>query len=343
MNWKLISLISLGFGSMVAGMISAAADRHMANAVDEMAIDQRDAGVEEDIAWAKDNIRKADEITARERKEVFEGVRSWKRANRYDEQMGEIHCTYLTGLREYKDSIDYDSRRQEIEDEFEDSLDAFKESIDYDYEIDLANAEIKDAESLYKKRCNKIDIVSGSDDEISDALKDIKKSEKEKMNETIKEAKDKISALKNKVSVEEVKLNRKKQAAIRELEQELNGRKNVLQKEENESMKVLTTECEKVTNELRDSVTKKRSEEDQKILDRLDESHTIIDSQTRKDAELAKELYENATESEKWAGYFKANGVPKFFIAIVGTLPLIPAGFIIWKYTKFVYNVVTAM
>lgn len=343
MNWKFISLVSLGFGSLIAGLISSAADAHLSKVSGDMAIEQRAEGVEEDLKWAHDNIEKADKITARERKEVLDGVRAWKREANYDEKIRDIHNGVMEELHEFRESINYNVRRQDIDDEFDDALESFKDSIDYDYEIDLANAEIRDAEAIYKKHCKKIENASDGDDAISDALKDVKKSEKEKMDETVKEAKAKISSLKNKVSNEEARLNRKKQAAIRELDQELQATKTRLNKQEAEACKILNDGKMKAENDLRKSVTEKRTEEEQKILDWYDESRTIIDAQKRKDSELAKQIYETMPEHERWAGYFKANGVPKFFVATLGALPLIPAGYLVGRYVKFIWNMLKAM
>lgn len=343
MNWKFWSIMSLGFGSLCYGLISAAADRHLANSVDDMAIEQRAEGVDEDLKWANDNLKKADEITARERKEVFDAVKAWKKETNYDEQIRGIHDSHAEELRSFRETINYDIRRQDIDDEYEDALDSFKDSIDYDYEMDLANAEIKDAEDLYKKHCKRINDASGEDDDISDALKDVKKAEKEKMDEVVKEAKSKIKSLKNKVSNEEVRLNRKRQASIRELDAELQPTKLRLQKAEQEACKILTDEKAKIETEIRNNVTAKRSEEEQKILDWVDESQTVLDSQKQKDAALARDIYENTSESDKWAGYFKANGVPKFFVATLGALPLIPAGYLVGKYVKFIWDVLKAM
>ena len=343
MNWKFISLVSLGFGTLIAGIISSAADNHLSQTAGDMAIDQRAEGVEDDLKWAHDNLDKADKITSRERKEILDGVRAWKREASYDEKIRDIHNSAVEELREFKESIQYNTRRQDIDDEFDDALDSFKDSIDYDYEMDLANAEIRDAEAVYKKHCKKIADASDGDDAISDALKDVKKSEKEKMDETVKEAKAKISSLKNKVQSEEARLNRKKQAAIRDLDQELQATKARLNKQETDACKILNDEKEKVENNLRKSVTGKRTEEEQKVLDLVDESRTVIDAQKRKDSELAKKIYETTPEHEKWAGYFKANGVPKFFVATLGALPLIPAGYLVGRYMKFIWNVLRAM
>ena len=62
MNWKFISLISLGFGSLCYGLISSAADNYLSKNAADMAVERRAEGVEEDLKWANDNIRKADEI-----------------------------------------------------------------------------------------------------------------------------------------------------------------------------------------------------------------------------------------------------------------------------------------
>ena len=343
MDWKFLSLASLGFGALVAGMISGAADRHYSKAVSDIAASSRDEGIDEELEHAKKTIEQADQVAARERKEILEGVRAWKRQSGYDEKIREAHLKTTDSLLEFKESISYDTRKQEIEDTYENDLDIFKESIDYDYEMALAEGKIEDAKNLYKRRCKKLDIASGGDSDISDALSDVKKAEKEKMDEAIKEAKSSIASLKNKVSTEDNKLTRKKQAALRELDAEILPTRNRLQKEEQEACKLLENEKTKVETELRATVSARRSAADQTALDLAEDSHMIIDRQIQKDAELAKKLYENAAESEKWGRYFKAHGVPKVFVGTAGVLPLVPVGYLVWKYTKFVAGVIRAM
>ena len=343
MNWKFLSLLGLGFGTLMYGLISAEADRHLkANAEDVVAFD-RDEETRSDLRWAEENLKKAAKINERERKEVCDGMKKWKQANDYDSRLRTLHASTTDGIREFKESINYEARKQDIDDVYEDSLESFKESIDYDYELSLANAEILDAEAAYKKRCKRIEIAGSGDEDISDALKDVKKAEKEKMNETVKEAKEKITALKNKVSAEEGRLNRKRQAAIRELDQEVQPVKLRLQKEEQAACKLLEDEKAKVEAELRTAVLGRRTEEEKQTLDWVEESNTILEAQTRKEYEAARKLCEEATESEKWARYFRDNGVSKGVVGFVGALPLIPVGYLTLRYVKFVMSIIKAM
>lgn len=343
MDWKLISLGSFGVGLIVVSWINSVADANFVEASKEKALNQRDPETERKLQDAKKNIELANELTKRESKEKHDELRNWKRENNYDSKIRDIHDTAVSELIDFKASIGYYDRKKDIEDEYEDALEAFKESIDYDYEAAILDAEIEDAKLRYKNRCKKIEKISAADDDISEALSNIKKSEKEKMEETIKNTKTKISSLESKLSQEETKLNRKKQADLRELESELQATKTRLNKEEADKCKVLNAEKDKIEEEIRKKIIEKRSAKETKLLDQYDEYVNLVNQQKTDDALLANDIYKNTPQYEKWAEWLKKKDCPKWLFIFMSALPIIPAGFLLKTYVTFVYRTAKAM
>lgn len=343
MNWKLVSLGGAGLLTILGTMINWAAEEHYHKVAKEKAIDDVGKATKIKIAQAQEVLDIADEVEKRERKEVFDRVKAWKRQNNYDGRIRDIHSSVKEELNDFKNSINYFDRKQDIEDAYEDAIEAYKESIDYDYELSLYETAIEDAKDLYKRRCKRIDAASGSDSDISEALNDVKKSEKEKMDEAVSAAKNSIADLKSKLRSEENKLNRKKQSQLRELENELQAVKTRLNKSENDACGQIEADMRKAEEEIRADVLNKRSEIEISAIDRCDECVKLIDEQKDIEDKNAWLIYENTPASEKWAAYLKSEGVPKWLVVFAGALPLIPVGFGISKYVTFVYRVVRAM
>ena len=343
MNWKLVTLGGAGLLTIAAGLINSAAQEYYHKVAREKALSGVSDEILKEVEEAKEVLDLADEVAERERKEIRDNIRSWKRQNNYDDRIRDAHQKAVEEMNDFKHSIDYFNRKQDIENSYEDALETFKESIDYDYEISLNEAKIEDAKALYKKRCKKIESASGSDSEISDALSDVKKGEKEKMEDTVKEAKDNIARLKGKVLTEENRLKRKKEEELRKLESELQVTKSRLNKAETDACSVINAEMSKAEEKFREEAVGKRTEVEISAIDHCDECIKVIDDQKNDEEKNAWSIYENASTSEKWGTYLKSEHVPRWVVVLVGALPLIPVGFAVDKYVRFVYGIVKAM
>lgn len=343
MNWKMIAAGGAGLAAIVVSLINEAANKHYRSVAKEKALNDISAENLEERRKAQEKLDLADAVSKREHKEIFDTMKVWKREYGYDSLLADAHEETVVELNNFKASIDYNNRKAEIEEAFENELDAFKDSIDYDYEIDLQDGIIEDAKDAYKKRCKRIEAVSGSDDDISDALSDLKKTEKEKMDETVKEAKSRISELKQKLATEENKLNRKKQAELRVLESELQATKTRLNKTETDTCNQIKAEKDKAEEKIRADILAKRSKDEIDAIQTYDECAKFLDQEHDADDKNEWLIYENAKTHEKWAAWFKNEGVPKWLVVFAGALPLIPVGFGIKRYVTFIYQVVKAM
>ena len=343
MKWSYVATGTGFVAVIVAALISDAAERHFKDVAVEKAAEEVTTEVRNQIANAKETLDLAEAVGKRERKEIYDGVKAWKRDNDYDFRIQSAHNSAMTELDEFKTSIDYYGRKEAIDEAYENGIDIFKDTVDYDYEISLQESIIEDAKTAYKKRCKKIDNASDADEEISDALKNLKKNEKEKTDEIIEEAKGKIADLKQRLAAEENRLLRKKQADLRALDSELQPTRARLNKSETEACNLINAEKAKAEEKIRSEVKAKRTKEESLAIEKSDDCIKLIDNQRDIDDKNAWTICENTPMSEKWASYLKEKDCPRWVVVFVAALPLIPVGFCLKKYVQFVYSVVKAM
>ena len=146
-----------------------------------------------------------------------------------------------------------------------------------------------------------------------------------------------------KLQMEESKINRQKNQDLRALESELTSAKSTISQKEKEALSAVNKERDKALEGIRESVHGKRTDAETDALNRRYSSQQYINDQKLQDTRNAVDIYRNAPTSEKWGKWFKANDVPKWFVATIGAIPLIPVGFLIERYVKFVFNTVRAM
>lgn len=343
MNWKAISFALLGIGGIIAGLIDSAADQQLSTDASKKTVENYDEETVNKLYEAKRVIDAVDEVNKRERKEIADAVKKWKLENDYDGRLGEIHSNAVNELNEFKQSVNYFDRKEEIEENAENALDIFKDSIDYDLEIDRLEDEIETAKSAYKKRSKLYDIAGNGDDDVSDAVGELKKAEKEKMESSVKKAQDAINELKAKVSSEKSKIDRKKQSELRQLESEIQSVKTRIGKVENEASDAVRKEFSKAEEEIRKNIFGKRTDEEIHDMDIYTDSVEILETQKKIDSQNALDLYTSTPKYEKWANWFKANNWPKWLVIATGLLPYIPAGYLLISYTKFLVQTVKAM
>lgn len=342
MNWKLISLGSIGIFWMIISALNEAANRQLSVDAGEKAITLHSEETNAELDDANSKIKLCDELNKRENKEINDQTNAWKKLNNYENRKREIHRAAENELVEFKDSISYYDKKQAIIDEAEDELQAFKESIDYDYEVKSREKIIDDAKNLYKKKCKVYDTYSDDADTAEDAAT-MKAKAKAVMDESIKDAKAEINEFKSKAEAEKNKINRKKQADLRELESELQATKTRLNKQEAEQIAAIEKEYEDAKNDIRESVYLKRTEDEIKALETYDQCKERLNDQKITDADKAMDIYNNTPTHEKMAAFLKKSKCPKWFVGLIAVLPMVPAGYLIEQYCAFVFKTIKAM
>ena len=340
MNWK---TIALGGGAVlcaaISGLATAVNQSYSRNAHDK-AESFRTEEEKEELSAANEVIRLAEAVRNREGKELTEKMRDWDIKNSYKETVREINRTAAEAIDAFKESINYDDRKEEIEQAAEDAIESFKDSIDFDDKIESLNDDISMANELFNKRCRLYNIADTDDEAISDAVRDLKKIEKDKRDNAIRAAKDDIQELKDKVDKEKSEINRKMNSELRELDKELIQTKNSVEKKRVEQLSVIDKKRDKYKSEVMDAMNRSRTDAEVHALQNDLTCRSRVKEQDQIDAQRAVDFYRNAPNYEKWAAYMREKHVPKWVVAFVGSLPLIPACWGIWAYARFLWMTV---
>ena len=182
-----------------------------------------------------------------------------------------------------------------------------------------------------------IEVYPKSD--VDAAIDELKSAHHKERHEYIKM----IAELKQKVGAEETRLNRKRQAELKTLESELQPIKLRLEKEETEVCNKINAERMKAEEDIRTAVKSKRTKKEQIAIDSQDKYRRYLDNQKSIEEQHALTIYESASISEKWGVYLKNVKCPRWVVAFLGALPLVPVGFAIERYVKFIFDVIKAM
>lgn len=340
MNWTYFSLGTSIFVGCLANWINESANAAYRKNAAAIAEGMKSEETLNQLKAAESTVKLADEVTARESREISKELATWDIKNDYNTRINEIHKSSLNEIDTLKESINYYARKDEIENTAETAIEDFKEDISYDEMMALYNGKISSATSSYKRKAKLYDLA-GSDDD--DTVSELKKIEKKKMEEVIEEVKAKKSELNVKLEKEQNRINRQKNNDLRALEAEVNPGKNAIMQKEREATALITKERDAALNSIRENVHSKRSESEIKALNEKWNSQKFIDDQKISDTRNALDVYRNASTSDKWGAWLKANDVPKWLVALIAALPLIPAGFIVERYFKFVINTIKAM
>ena len=342
MDWKLISLGSIGLFAFLINAISQISNQQYSIDANEKAVAMHTDEIERELNEANNKISLVDALNKRENKEIQDEINSWKRLNNFESRKREVHRLCENEMVEFKDSINYYDKKQSIIDAADDELQAFKESIDFDYEVKTREKIIDEAKSLYKKKCKLYD-VAASDDSVSEDAGALKAKAKSAMDETVKDTKSEINELKNKVEAEKNKINRKKQNELRALEYELQSTKTRLNKQETEQINAIEKEFENAKKDIRQRVIAKRTDDEISALSEYDKFKDRLSDQKIADADCAMDIYNNTPAYNKIAAYLKSIKCPKWFVGLVGILPMVPAGYLFFGYAKFVMQTISAM
>ena len=341
MNWNCFSLgASIVIGCFANYINNAANESYRRNAM-TMAEAQRSEETLEKIKECEKTISLANDVRDRESKEIGKELTKWELETNYGTKVRDIHDTAKNELILLKESVNYDTRKEEIERIAEDAIEDVKDSLDYDNMMAIYNGNISSADSAYKRKEKLYDLASSSDDD--DTVSELKKIEKKKMQETIDAAKSKKTELNTKLEKEKTRIMRQKNSDLRALESELSPGKSAISQKEREALEAVNKERNAVWSDIQNSVIDKRTETEIQALNNKWDSQKYIDNQKLQNTKNSVDIYRNASTSEKWGKYLKSNDVPKWFVAFIAALPLIPAGFLMEKYVKFVIGTIKAM
>lgn len=285
---------------------------------------------------AKNDILIKNQVLAREKKALNEAVKDYKRNTGFDAKRNGFYADATHALDEFKASLDYDAKLMEIEKEMEDSITAFKKSVNYDDSIELLDKEIEKAIEDYKAQEK---IFESAPDSISETTMKLKHAAEDAKNATVKAAKEKKDILEKQLASEQERFAKKKRDSIRSMEEKIAKEKRRLDDKTMRSVNDLDRELDEAKSKMLHDIQAMRTEEEADCILMANDNQDLVDVQDCNDAIRAADIAVDTPAAERMAWWLKEHHWTKGSVLFVGSLPLVPAGYLVYRYGKFVISV----
>ena len=331
-----ISGIVIGFG-LVKLLVDKKFEKDRAI---ELAVAENSSEDLAKYAKAKNDISIRDKVLSRESKELADKIRDYKKKIGFEGRKKAIYDQVDTEIADFKNKIGYHEKLREIQQNMDDSLNAFKTSVDYDNTIEELNQEIKAATKKWEQQKTLFDAAN---DDISEVAMKLKHAEEDAMNATIKAAKEKKDELKKQLDAEVAKFEREKKEAIRSMEEQINKEKRRLNDKATKAINRLDKEVEDESTKILNDIQTARTEEEMDCVLMSSENEELIRIQDSNDTSRALSIASDTPEYEKLAWWLKKHKWNKPTVIGVGFMPLVPVGYLVCVYVKFVLNIVKSM
>lgn len=340
MRGTTIAIIAAGVCELGIVGLKYAANRHARIRAAEKAISSRSEEVAEALKVAQERCDIFKKCEDREKKEFGLRLNDWKAANHFNDRKNDILNTIERELGEFKDQIGYSDRMDEINGAFDAEVEAFKTTIDYDGNKKKFEAAIADAKSHYESQKA---MFEAAGDDISETAMKLKHASEEAMNAKVKEAKAQLEALEKQLTDETEKLTKKKLNDIRELEEKVSKERIRLDKKSNKDLESLNEELSKAQSDVRREITLERSGDEITASGQHENDIRMIREQKALDAKAADDIFNSTPLEVRYAEFLKEKKVPKAAVAVVGAIPMIPVGYLVYRYGAFVAGILKAM
>ena len=337
MNVKLISEIAmLGLlGTVKAANLVADEKFEKVRAL-EMAVAENSS---EDLAKymkAKNDISIRDAVLARESKGLKAAIKEYKRSTGFDTKKNTFYTEGKQALEEFKKSLDYDKKLSDIQKDMEDSITAFKTSVNYDETVEALEREISEATEKWETQRKMYESV---DEAISEDAAKLKHIAEDAKNKVVTEAKGKKDILERQLAAEKEKFEKRRRESIRGMEEKIAKEKRRLDEKTARNVDALERELDEAKAKMLHDIQATRTEEEADCMLMAHDNEELVRLQDSNDYARSLTIAAETSNAEKLAWYLKSHGWTKEAVIFVGSLPFIPAGYLAYRYGKFVLNV----
>lgn len=306
----------------------------------ELAIAENTADDIQKYEQAKHDLTICNNVNKREKKAIADAVKEYKKSIGFDAKKASFYKDAEKSLADFKSSLNYDEKLLDIEKDMEDSISAFKASVNYDDTIEALDKEIKEATSKWEAQEK---LFNSADDEISEVALKLKHASEDAKNETIKKAREKKEALESQLSVEKERFEKKKRESIRSMEEKIAKEKRRLDEKTNQAINDLEKKMDKEKTRLANDIRNSRTPEESDCLMMAKENEEYIRVSDANNRSRAIDISNETSSAEQFAWWLKEHRWTKGGVIFAGSLPLIPAGYLIYRYGKYVLEVAKFM
>lgn len=340
MNKRLIAGMALLVfqGSML--VLDHAAKKYAKESAQMTAVNKRSEEETNAMNEALDRCDIFKEMSEREKKESAAQIKAWKAAKEWDKRKNSILSEVDDGLSEFKAQTGYFDAMNELNENYNAGLEAFKKSIDYESEKEKLEKAIKEAEKHYE---NQKEAFNAAGDDISETTMKLRHAAEEVMEKKVREAKEKIAALDAKVSDETDRLNGIKTEKARNLEEKVSKEKIRLSKKQEKDLEKLNQELDTAKNDIQAKLRMTRSAAENTAVSCHEDDMRVILDQHDQDSKLARDIFNDMPKEEMIAQYLVSKKVPRWAAAAIGMIPVVPVEYLVYRYARFLWNVVKRM
>lgn len=337
MNSKLIAEVStLGFMCALKTVNFLAERKFEKLRAMELAVAENSSEELAKYMAAKESLDLRDSVLARERKAFQEACKDYKKKTRFDASKAELYSEVDVSLKNFKESMGYNERLSELKRDAEDAISAFKASVNYDTVMDSLDKEIEAANKKWEAQEK---LFASTDDDISDTALKLKHAAEDAKNDTIRKAKEQKDILKKQLENEQARFDEKTKATVREMEEKIAKEKRRL----GELAEKRVNELERKYDEFKDKtladIQATRTEAEADCVLMANDNEELVAIQDSNDYSRALEITADTPAAERLGWWLKEHHWNKTSVAIVGSLPVIPAGYLAYRYGKFVLDV----
>lgn len=337
MNMKLVSeLAMLGFFATFKLVGDYADSRFESKRALDMAVAEHTSEDIEKYVKAKHDIEVKKAVLSREKKGIAEALASYKQTSGFASKKNHLYSEGEKALQEFKANLGYEDKLLSIEQDMEDSISAFKASVNYDDVVEGLDKEIADATEKWEAQEKLCELA---DDNISDTALKLRHAAEEAKNETIKKATEKKNALEAQLAAEKEKFEKKKRESIRSMEEKIAKEKRRIDEKTSKAVTDLEKDLEDAKSRITADIQAKRTEEEADCVLMAQDNEEFVRVQDTNDRTRASAIAAETPQAERLAWWLKSHGWTKGGVIFVGSLPIIPAGYLIYRYGKFVFSV----
>lgn len=285
---------------------------------------------------AKNDITLRDTVLSREGKALKAAIKEWKRTSGFDSKKNAFYADGTRALEEFKKSLDYDAKLAEIQKDMEDSIAAFKVSVNYDETVEALDREIADATEKWEIQRKMYENV---DETISEDAAKLKHIAEDTKNKIVSEAKSKKEVLEKQLAAEKEKFDRKRRDSVRVMEEKIAKEKRRLDEKTARNVDSLEREFDEAKAKMLHDIQAQRTEEEADCILMAHDNEELVRLQDANDYSRSLSIASDTPAAEKLAWWLKEHGWTKGCVIFVGALPVIPAGYLAYRYGKFVLDV----
>lgn len=319
----------LGISAIVIRKMLVDVETNYANIVDGQLKESRDPSIVELENKVANLKTKVDSIKFKESNDIFEKVSEFKKNIKYNDRINELKNSVNEGVADYKESIKADEHINESKLKCDAAISNYKTEHCYDAKLKELKKKIEDAESEYaakKAMCNEMP------DKYKDEFKAFKKVAKAAKNEIVDSAKKDIQAIEDDFNTFRIQQETIRDSEISSINDDILSVKTTLENDVNKRIKDINEQVSDFKESFTKNVLSKRTFKEQTLIDEYDYCSKELSAIHQKESFERKQILKDATFSEKFAAYLKANGFKKWQIVTIGFIPVVAIEIYVYKY-----------